>query len=116
VLVGDAAGFLDPLTGEGLHRALVSSELAAEGIVRHLRGERSALRDYDRRLRTRFVYKDIVSWILQAFLSQPRLMEYALARLTARSRQRRTLTLVLTDQIPPQRALDPRFLARLLAP
>ncbi len=31
-LVGDAAGFLDPFTGEGLHRALVSTELAARAI------------------------------------------------------------------------------------
>ena len=31
LLVGDAAGFLDPFTGEGLHRALVSAELAAAG-------------------------------------------------------------------------------------
>ena len=29
LLVGDACGFLDPFTGEGLHRALVSAELAA---------------------------------------------------------------------------------------
>src|SRR5687768_12128766 len=29
LLVGDACGFIDPLSGEGLHRALVSSELAA---------------------------------------------------------------------------------------
>ena len=32
LLVGDAAGFLDPFTGEGLHRALVSARLAAEAI------------------------------------------------------------------------------------
>ena len=32
LLVGDAAGFLDPFTGEGLHRALVSTELAAAAI------------------------------------------------------------------------------------
>nr|MBA2299979.1 FAD-dependent oxidoreductase [Chloroflexota bacterium] len=31
-LVGDAVGFLDPFTGEGLHRALVSTELAAAAI------------------------------------------------------------------------------------
>jgi flavin-dependent dehydrogenase len=29
LVVGDAAGFLDPFTGEGLHRALVSARLAS---------------------------------------------------------------------------------------
>ena len=46
LLVGDAAGFLDPFTGEGLHRALRSAELAASAIDRHLarrhRGPRRA--------------------------------------------------------------------------
>jgi geranylgeranyl reductase family protein len=116
LLVGDAAGFIDPLTGEGLHRALVSSDLAAESIAEWLHGNRNALAVYDRRLRSRFAAKDVVSWVLQGFLSQPRLMEYALQRLARRTDQRRTLTLVLTDQVPATRALDPRFLARLLAP
>ena len=43
LLVGDAAGFLDPFTGEGLHRALVSAELAAAAITAHLRGRPTAL-------------------------------------------------------------------------
>ena len=34
LLVGDAAGFLDPFTGEGIHRALVSAELAASRDLR----------------------------------------------------------------------------------
>ena len=42
LLVGDAAGFLDPFTGEGLNRALVSARLAAEAIDAHLRGDRRA--------------------------------------------------------------------------
>ncbi|MGI8783839.1 MAG: NAD(P)/FAD-dependent oxidoreductase [Acidobacteriota bacterium] len=33
LLVGDAAGFVDPITGEGIHYALRSAELAAESIL-----------------------------------------------------------------------------------
>ena len=116
LLVGDATGFIDPLTGEGLHRAFVSSELAAEAVGRALKGDRNALRDYDRRLRSRFRSKDVVSWVLQGFLSQPRAFDYALRRMARRHGARRTLTLVLTDQLPATRALDPRFLGKLLAP
>jgi len=116
VVVGDAAGFIDPLTGEGLHRALVSSELAADAIARSSRGDPRALEDYDRRLRARFRNKDVVSWLLQAFLAQPALLDYALARLSRRAQQREVFRLVLTDQIPASRALGPRFLLRTLAP
>ncbi len=116
LLVGDAAGFIDPLTGEGLHRALVSAEMAAPAIRRWLAGDRGALADYDRRLRARFQAKDVVSWVLQTFIAQPALLDYALRRLSRRQQQRKTLTLVLTDQLRASRAVDPRFLARLLAP
>ena len=116
VLVGDAAGFIDPLTGEGLHRALVSSELAADAITRALAGDQNALEVYDRRLRSRFLAKDVVSWVFQVFIAQPAALDYALRRLSRRHGLRRTLTLVLTDQVRASRALDPGFLARLLAP
>ena len=116
VLVGDSSGFIDPLTGEGLHRALVSSQMASAAIVRWSSGDSQALGDYDRRLRSRFRNKDVVSWILQAFLAQPALLDYAVRRLETRDRQREVFTLVLTDQLPASRGLDPRFLGRLLAP
>ncbi len=71
LLVGDAAGFLDPFTGEGLHRALVSAELAAAAIVAHRRGRPGAFDAYDRAMRRRFLAKDAVSWLVQAFLATP---------------------------------------------
>jgi flavin-dependent dehydrogenase len=40
LLVGDAAGFLDPFTGEGIHAALRSAELAARCIL-HQRPDES---------------------------------------------------------------------------
>lgn len=117
VLVGDAAGFLDPFTGEGLHRAIVSAELASETIHEVLAGEAGArLLDHDRAMRARFGTKDVVSRLVQGFLGQPALFEYAARRLATRTGVRATMGRVLGDLVPPAQALDPRFLAALLAP
>lgn len=116
LLVGDAAGFLDPFTGEGLHRAIVSAELAAAAISAHERGRTGAFEAYDRAMQRRFLAKDAVSWLVQAFLGRPVLFEYAARRVAARPTVRATMGLVMGDLVPAGRALDPRFLAALLAP
>jgi flavin-dependent dehydrogenase len=116
LLVGDAAGFLDPLSGEGLHRALASARLAADAIEMGDRGRPGALLAYDRRMRARFDGKDALSWLLQGFLARPELAAYAVTRLGRRGALARTFNAVLTDLAPASRALDPRFLLRLLAP
>ena len=41
-LVGDAGGFVDPLTGEGIYGALLSGQAAAKAILFHLRGKGAA--------------------------------------------------------------------------
>jgi flavin-dependent dehydrogenase len=41
-LVGDAGGFADPLTGEGIYGALVSGQAAAKAILAELRGKSTA--------------------------------------------------------------------------
>jgi flavin-dependent dehydrogenase len=117
LLVGDAAGFLDPFTGEGLHRAIASAALAADCIDGALRsGGDDGLQSYERAMHDRFATKDVVSRIVQAFLGRPVLFEYAARRLAARDRVRETLGLVLGDLVPARRALDPRYLGALLAP
>lgn len=116
LLVGDAIEFIDPLTGEGLHRAFATAQLAAAAIDRTLSGDRNALAVYDRRVRSRFRSKNVLSLVLQAFIADPRVLDYALRRLDRRTLLRDELTAVLADQSPATNALDPRFLARLLAP
>jgi flavin-dependent dehydrogenase len=116
LLVGDAAGFLDPFTGEGLHRALVSAELAAASVDAHLRGERGVLRRYDRAMAARFTTKDVVSRVVTAFLDHPAAFEHVASRLARRAAVRETMGLVMGDLVAASRALDPRFLAALLAP
>jgi menaquinone-9 beta-reductase len=115
VLVGDAAGFVDPLSGEGLHRALVSAELAADAIDRHLAGDRLALGEYDRHLRARFRSKDVLSWALQLFMLRPALARRAIRRLDQRLDMRRSFAAALAELAPASTVLDPRFVARLLA-
>ncbi|HKQ17586.1 MAG TPA: hypothetical protein VJS87_03490, partial [Solirubrobacterales bacterium] len=119
-LVGDAAGFLDPFTGEGLHRALVSTSLAVEAIETALglggRAAASAAKAYDAAMRRRFASKDTVSWLVQSFLARPRLFDYAARRLANRPELRATMSLVMGDLAPASRALSPRYLASVLAP
>ncbi|HLY14351.1 MAG TPA: NAD(P)/FAD-dependent oxidoreductase [Candidatus Limnocylindrales bacterium] len=118
-LVGDAAGFLDPFTGEGIHRALVSAELAADAIDSLRAGRRhadQAADGYRQAMRARFRAKDWVSSLVQLFLGEPRLFEYAARRLAAREGPRATIGLVMGDLVPAERGLDPRFLAALLRP
>ena len=117
LLVGDASGFLDPFTGEGLHRAIVSAGLAAEAVDRLLRGAPGAgLAEYEDAMRARFARKDLVSRIVQAFLGRPALFEYAARRLGARTRLRETMGDVIGDLAPAERVLDPRYLIALLVP
>ena len=116
LLVGDAAGFLDPFTGEGLHRALVSARLAARAAASALRGERDALPRYERAMRGRFLAKDLVSWLVQLFLARPALFEYVARRLASRSRVRGRMGLLMGDLVPASGAFDPRFVAALFAP
>ena len=116
LLVGDAAGFLDPFTGEGLHRAFVSAELGAAAVGASLRGEDRGFAAYDRAMARRFMAKDTVSWLVQAFLARPTLFDYAARRVASRDAVRATMGLVMGDLVPAGRALDPRYLAALLAP
>jgi menaquinone-9 beta-reductase len=116
LLVGDAAGFLDPFTGEGIHRALVSAELGAAALHARSRGRGDALAAYERAMARRFRAKDIASWLVQAFLARPSAFDYAARRIASRPDVRATMGLVMGDLLDASRVLDPRYLAALLAP
>ncbi len=116
LLIGDAAGFLDPLTGEGLHRALVSAELAAEVVDAHLRGGTEGLRPYARAMDDRFATKDFVTLVIQGVLARPALFRHVSRRLARDPALRETMGLVIGDLVPATRALRPGFLIGLFRP
>jgi len=105
LLAGDAAGFYDPFTGEGLYTALRSAELLAE--VAHpalTTGDVSAgaLAPYARAKRAAFADKARVTQALQVIIAHRRLANGAARFLQRRPALLGTLMGVIGDFIPPR--------------
>jgi geranylgeranyl reductase family protein len=113
MLVGDAAGFIDPFTGEGIYRALRSARAAAEALAA---GDEGADERYLALRRSAFAAKDALTWLVQGMLAAPPLMGYALRRLASRPGAADRLGSALGDCRPASDALSPRFLAQVLWP
>jgi flavin-dependent dehydrogenase len=116
LLVGDAAGFLDPFTGEGVFRALRGAELAADAVERALQHPDAIPEGYEQARRATFAEKERVCLLVQGFLSSPRLFEYVVRRLGDRPPLAELLSGVLGDVQPAKPALQPRFLWALMKP
>jgi flavin-dependent dehydrogenase len=119
LLVGDAASFLDPFTGEGIYEALRGATLLAPVANAALRGNdvsARALAPYRVERRRAFWAKRQVCWLVQGFIATPPLMDYATTRLDLRPTSARTLAGVVGGLFPARQALSPVFLARLLRP
>jgi geranylgeranyl reductase family protein len=120
-LVGDAADFFDPFTGEGIYAALRGGELLAPRIVEALRSRASrdadaALADYDRARVAEFSGKWKVEQIIGAAVTFPALMNVAARSLAARPAMAHTIVGVTGDFVPAREVLRPSFLARLALP
>jgi flavin-dependent dehydrogenase len=117
VVVGDAAGFLDPFTGEGVYAALRSAEVAAEVAGQALRAGKvsaSALQQAHARHSAEFRAKTRVTLLLQRVIAR-RALSVATARLlSSRPAHLGRLMGVFGDFVPPRALLEPRFLAGLL--
>jgi flavin-dependent dehydrogenase len=108
LLVGDAAGFYDPFTGEGVFTALRSAELAVETTVRALRsGDLSAggLAPYAGARRAAFGGKERVTRMLQVVIGHRRLANLACRALARRPALLDALLGILGDYVPPRALL-----------
>ena len=113
LLVGDASGFYDPFTGEGIYRALRSAELAAEVAHRALgRGDcaAGALLPFERARRAAFRDKERVTRLLQLVIGRRRLANFVAHRLARRPDLLALLMGVIGDFVPPRALLSPRVL------
>jgi flavin-dependent dehydrogenase len=117
LLVGDASGFYDPLSGEGVFTALRGAELAVPIVARALEaGDTSAraLRRYTRARRAAFGGKERVTRLLQGVIGHRSLANGACRVFARRPHLLDLLLGVLGDFVPP-RALLPGLLGRPVA-
>ena len=117
LLVGDAAEFFDPFTGEGIHAALRGAELASEAILAALGHQApvplEARRGYLRARRLVFGGKWIVERMIGYGMLSPALFDRAVGRIGRRPPMAHTMIGVTGDFVPPGEVLNPRFLARM---
>jgi geranylgeranyl reductase family protein len=111
MLIGDAAGFVDPFTGEGIFRALRSARAAVESL--DAADPAAAYRAARRRA---FTAKDALTWTVQSMLAAPPLLRYATRRLATRDAARLRFASALGDCRSASDALSPGALWAVLRP
>ncbi len=120
-LVGDAADFFDPFTGEGIYAALRGGELlgdfARDAIVaRSPRSAVEALKAYDVARTAEFRNKWLVERTIGAAVSSPMLMNHAARVLGGRRDLADLLIGVTGDFVPATAVLKASFLLHFLDP
>ncbi|MGH7548915.1 MAG: NAD(P)/FAD-dependent oxidoreductase [Gemmatimonadales bacterium] len=122
VLVGDAADFFDPFTGQGIYSAVHGAELAVGTIAPALaRGaERGAplagpeLAPYARERRRAFAGKWALERLIGVGVGWPALSNRVVGRLARRTDLADLLVGATGNFVPARRVLAPSFLGRLL--
>jgi geranylgeranyl reductase family protein len=117
LLVGDAADFFDPFTGEGIYAALRGGELVADVVARALdaQGSRTtaALRDYDRLRRDEFGGKWWVERLIGIGVASPPVVNRAVRALAGRKALADLLVGVTGDFVPADEVLRLGYLTQL---
>ncbi len=117
LLAGDAAAFIDPMTGQGVYLALRGGELAADAVVRALdRGGPTSrtLAGYERARRRALGDAFVLSRLLQAAAFRPPLAAHAVRRMAVRPDLGTRFIDAVGNVAPATSMLQPGFLAGLL--
>jgi len=121
LLVGDAADFFDPFTGQGIYAALRGAELAAECLIpvltpREDQGPLSAavLAPYRRARRREFAGKWVLERLIGVGVGWPALADRVVRRLAGRSDLADLLVSATGNIVPARRVLKASVLAQFL--
>ncbi len=117
-LVGDAAGYFDPFTGQGIFRALAGAEILAPVAAAALakgRADVGSLRPYARRHRAMVTWPRRLQRLIDAVVTRPDLADAAVTRLGGAPELAQALVAVTGDMRPVGTLLAPRLLLSLFA-
>jgi menaquinone-9 beta-reductase len=117
LLIGDAAGFLNPFTGQGVFLALTTAEQAAATIVASAAdraGEASAFAAYSRERRADLAARKRLSAAIGWLIDVAPLARRAAANLKRRPQLGEALVGALSGIRAPQSALAPGVLGKLV--
>lgn len=117
VLAGDATGFIDPFTGEGIYLSLRSAQMAAEVIGTGLEtvdSSRNHLSACERMREREFNKKFRLSRILQRLIYNPSLCNRVVDTLAQNPALAKTLIGVIGDYIPAKKVVSLDYLFKLL--
>jgi flavin-dependent dehydrogenase len=118
-LVGDAAGYFDPFTGQGVFQALASAELLAACVLRALAQPAAAedhLRAYASGRRALMRGARMVQRGIDHVLARPALANRAIARIAVARPFAQAILGVTGDLAPASALLSPRALGSLIVP
>jgi len=117
LLVGDAAGFLNPFTGQGVFLALRGAGEAAAALEAALRDracEDARLAGYAVRRARDFAVRRRLTKLVDLLVDVPPLARRAASRLRRHPEAGATLLGALAGTLAPERALSPALVGRLL--
>ena len=113
LLVGDAADFFDPFTGQGIYSALRGAELAAAAILDSFATGASLLR-YARARRREFMGKWLLERVIGVAVGWPALIERVVGRMIRRPELADLLVRATGNCVPPRAVFTPRVLGGLV--
>lgn len=116
-LVGDACGYVDPVTGEGIFFALAGARMLSESLAPALhsgRVDRAALAAYARGRRAVIEPRAAMATLLQRGLRHPRLVAGVIQLLGARPELADVLVSITGDYAPVRELLRPSLWWRAL--
>lgn len=111
-LVGDACGYVDPLTGEGIFFALHGSRSLADAIEQSAadpKATEGAMRAYEARRRAEIGPRMALAAIIQRGMRHPRLVRWVIGALAQKPRLCDLLVNLTGDALHPRDLLSPSF-------